>query len=129
MTAPAADPALRGRLTLADRVVEKVAAQAVGEVGRAGGTPRRVLGQTVRRASATGPVSARARVDGPTVSLTVSMSVVWPAPVPEVAAEVRRIVRERVAQICGMRVTDVDVVVPAFLPAPSRVSSRPARPL
>lgn len=122
-TAPALPAAGdRGRLTIADRVVEKVAAQAVAEVDRATGAPRRVLGQTLGRASEDTPARTSANVDGDIVTVTVSMSVTWPAPVRDVTAEVRRRVVQRVGELVGLQVAEVDIDVPTLLtrrtPAP-----------
>ncbi len=110
-----ADPAQRGRLTIADRVVEKVAAQAVTEVDRATGAPRTVLGQTLGRASEDSPARTSAQVDGDLVTVTVSMSVSWPAPVRDVTAQVRRRVVDRVEELTGLHVADVDIDVPTLL--------------
>ncbi len=110
-----ADPARRGGLTIADRVVEKVAAQAVTEVDRATGTPRTVLGQALGRATEDSPARTSALVDGDLVTVTVSMSVHWPAPVREVTAQVRRRVVERVQELTGLQVVEVDIDVPTLL--------------
>jgi len=110
-----ADPAHRGRLTIADRVVEKVAAQAVTEVDRATGAPRTVLGQALGRATEDSPARTSALVDGDLITVTVSMSVRWPAPVREVAAQVRRRVVERVQELTGLQVVEVDIDVPTLL--------------
>ena len=123
---PATDTetAERGRLVIDDKVVEKVAAQAVTEVDRATGAPRTVLGQALGSAAEDTPARTSARVDGDLVTVTVSMSVQWPAPVREVAAQVRSRVVERVQQITGLTVAEVDIDVPTLLTrrsAPARV--------
>ncbi len=115
-TAPALPAAAeRGRLTIADRVVEKVAARAVAEVDRATGAPRTVLGQTVGRATEDTPARTSAQVDGDIVTVTVSMSVAWPAPVRDVTAEVRRRVVQRIGELVGLHVAEVDIDVPTLL--------------
>ncbi len=113
------DPPHRGRLTIADRVVEKVAAQAVTEVDRATGAPRTVLGQALGRATEDSPARTSALVDGDLVTVTVSMSVRWPAPVREVTAQVRRRVVERVEELTGLHVAEVDIDVPTLLTKPN----------
>jgi uncharacterized alkaline shock family protein YloU len=105
----------RGRTTIADKVVERVAAQAVEEVDRATGTPRRFLGTAFGKVKPESRARTSAKVDGSIVTVSVSMSVEWPAPVREVAAQVRRQVRLRVAEVCGLEVVEVDVDVPTFL--------------
>lgn len=116
---PLPDPADRGRLAIADRVVERVAARAVTEVDRATGAPRTVFGQPLGAARGNTPPRVSARVDGDVVTVTVSMSVAWPAPVREVAAAVRRRVADRVAELTGLRVDSVDIDVPTLLTAAS----------
>jgi uncharacterized alkaline shock family protein YloU len=114
----------RGSMTIADRVVEKIAAVAAGEVDRASGIPRRLLGTTFGRPTSTTRPRASAKVDVTTVSLKVSVSVEYPAPVRDVAAEVRERVARRVYELTGLKVTEIDVTVPLFLterPRPPRV--------
>ena len=113
--AGASDPASRGALTIADRVVQKVAAQAVTEVDRATGAPRLVLGQRLGAARPNAPARTDAQVDGHLVTVRVSLAVEWPAPVREVAAQVRRHVTHRVLELTGLDVVEVDVDVPALL--------------
>jgi uncharacterized alkaline shock family protein YloU len=79
-------PDERGRLTVDDRVVEKVAGHAVTLITDAAAAPRRVLGVKVR----------------------------WPKPVQKVADEVRERIRSEVSAITGVRVDHVDVEVVAM---------------
>ncbi len=112
---PAATPAERGRLMIHDRVVEKVAARAATEVERATGAPRTVLGRTLGRATEDSAVRTSADVDGDLVTVTVSIAVEWPTPVREVAAEVRRRIVQRIEEIVGLQVVEVDIDVPTLL--------------
>ncbi len=99
-----------------DRVVEKMAARAAVEIPDAGAAAPRVLGRSVTGAAALGarPTSltalpkASADVDGSTVILDLSISVRWPASVPEVTSAVREHVRGRVGELTGLTVTEVD---------------------
>ncbi|MBM7804685.1 putative alkaline shock family protein YloU [Geodermatophilus bullaregiensis] len=100
---------------MADRVVEKIAAQAATEVDRATGSPRRVLGVALGSADERPQVSAQ--VDWPVATVSVVMSVAWPAPVLEVTEQVRRHVVERLATLAGVRTAGVDIRVTA-LPGP-----------
>lgn len=110
--APALAPAAsRGSLTIADRVVEKVAAHAATEVDLATGAARTVLGQRLPSAER---ARAQARVDGGLVSVSVSLAVTWPAPVRQVAAEVRAHLTRRVEELTGLQVAEVDVDVSAL---------------
>jgi uncharacterized alkaline shock family protein YloU len=119
------DPAgSRGTMTIADRAVEKIAAIAAGEVERASGIPRRLLGTTFGRSNMSTRPRASAKVEEKTVSLKVSVSVEYPAPVRDVAAEVRERVARRVYELTGLKVTEIDITVPLFLterPRPPRV--------
>lgn len=119
-----AEPARRGGLSIADRVVEKIAARAVTEVEHAGGVPRRVLGQALGPVTGQGRARASAEVDGGIVTLSMSISVEYPASVRRVAAHVRARVTDRVRELCGLEVVEVDIDVPSFLtrrPRPPRV--------
>ena len=117
---PATDttaPAERGRTRIADRVVEKVAARAVAEVDNATGVARTVLG--VRLGTAGDDASARvdADVDGGVVLVRVTMAVRWPAPVRAVTRRVRAHVTERVAELTGLQVAEVDIDVSTLVRA------------
>ena len=129
MTAPAPtldlagrDAGDRGTLTIADRVVEKVAAQAVTEVDLATGAPRTLLGKRLGDDDPDRRARADARVDGDLVSVSVTLAVQWPAPVRQVAAQVRQHLTDRIGELTGLQVAEVDVDVPALItgrrPAP-----------
>ena len=100
---------------MADRVVEEIASQAATEIDRATGAPRRVLGVALGSADERPQVSAR--VDWPVGTVSVVMSVAWPAPVLEVTEQVRRHVEEQLATLAGVRTAGVDIRVTA-LPGP-----------
>lgn len=120
------EPGQRGSLTIADRVVEKVASQAVTEVDLATGTPRTVLGKTLLgrtpEPDPDRPARADAHVDGDLVTVAVTLAVQWPAPVRQVADEVRRHLTARIGDLTGLQVAQVDVDVTALVtgrrPAP-----------
>lgn len=105
------DPELRGRTTIADRVVERIAAAAAAEVDAATGTARRVLGVPV--SSADRP-RVSARVHGEEATVEIDMSVAWPAPVRQVTRRVREHVGERLVSLVGLRSARVDVHVAAL---------------
>jgi uncharacterized alkaline shock family protein YloU len=121
-----------GMISIDDRVVEKVAARAAGEIPDAGGAAPRVLGRSLpgagafgtRQTSLTALPKVTADVDGSVVILDLSISVRWPASVPEVSSAVREHVRSRVSDLTGLTVTEVAISVTdlvARLPAPPRV--------
>lgn len=122
-----------GVISISDSAVQDIAALAAAEVPDAGGAAPRVLGRSVPGSRALGmrPTSldaspkARARVDGSVVTLDLSMSVRWPASVPEVTSAVREHVRDRVIELTGLTVQEVSISVTALvagLPASPRVS-------
>ncbi|PFG38943.1 putative alkaline shock family protein YloU [Georgenia soli] len=105
------DPADRGELRVADRVVERVAGYAVTLVPDAAAAPRRVLGVKVGDADTEEAANVTAHVYGTTASIEVIIAVRWPAPVPTVVGEVRRRIREEVTGITGVRVDHIDIDV------------------
>lgn len=113
------DAPQRGRLSIDNRVVEKVAAYAVQQVGRATGAPRRVLGVTVGDAAGDSTARVKARVDGTLATVTVAMTVRWPASVGEVTTDARRRVREEVRRITAVEVRQIDIDVVSMSSAAS----------
>jgi uncharacterized alkaline shock family protein YloU len=121
-----------GMIGISDRVVAKMAARAAVEIPDAGAAAPRVLGRSVIGAAALGargtsltalPKSS-ADVDGSTVIVDLSISVRWPASVPEVSSAVREHVRGRVHELTGLTVTEVSISVTDLatrLPGPPRV--------
>lgn len=108
-----------GRIEIADSVVAKIAAKAAVEVPDAGAAAPRVLGRAVsgvgalgvRRTDLQSMPKASAKVDGAAARLELTISVRWPHSVPDVSAQVRRNVIERVAQLAGLQVTEVNLDV------------------
>ena len=135
--APAVTPSAPGRnelgmISINDRVVEKTAARAAIEIPDAGAAASRFLGRSMAGASALGArqtsltalPKASADVDGSLVNLDLSISVRWPASVPEVSNAVRENVQRRVSELTGLTVREVSISVTALvtqLPAPPRV--------
>ena len=114
------DPAERGSLTVADRVVERVAGYAVTLVDGASAAPRRVLGVTVGEARDDREASVDARVDGQVATVEATVSIGWPASVRAVADRLRQQVREDVERITGVQVAHVDVDVVSLTAPASR---------
>jgi uncharacterized alkaline shock family protein YloU len=114
----------RGTTHIEPRVVEKVAAHAVREVDNATGAARRVLGFPLGTTDSSTGASVRARVDGSFAAVDVTMTVVYPASILDVTRTTRRHVRERVAELTGVQVEQVDITVAGTAiqrPAPRRV--------
>ncbi|MEU4409557.1 Asp23/Gls24 family envelope stress response protein [Streptosporangium sp. NPDC023963] len=99
----------RGRTDIPGRVVSRIAARAAGEVAR------------VREVGERRPLSlrggTRATLDGELATLRLDVTVEYPAPIREVAEEVRRHVAERVMALTGMDVGHIDVLVTNVAPA------------
>lgn len=104
-------PEDRGRLTVEDRVVEKVAGHAVTFVTDAAAAPRRVLGVSVGGARPDDAASVKAQVEDDIATVHVAIAVRWPTSVQKVADEVRERIRSEVTAITGVRVDHVDVEV------------------
>jgi uncharacterized alkaline shock family protein YloU len=95
---PDADPFRdRGRTTLEERAVERIAAQAASEVDGIGGSAPRVLGVAVGADESDRAARVTARLDGATATLEVRLSVTYPA---SVAAATER-AREHMIQRTG----------------------------
>lgn len=106
-----------GAVTVHDRVVAKIAAQAVTEVPDAGAAAPRLLGRTVgavpgvRKSSLSGQPKVDVDVDFSVASIALTISVRWPACVADVTAAVRERVIERVTALTGLTLTDVRIQV------------------
>lgn len=132
-----AEPAARpgrselGAVTIDNRVVAKIAAHAAVEVPDAGAATPRILGRTVgagvpgvRQSDLSSLPKVSVDVDMSVVALALSISVRWPASVPDVAAQVRGRITQRLAELTGLTVTEINLSVTDFvtdLAAPPRV--------
>lgn len=112
----------RGRTTIADRVIERLARRVAldvpGVVRHSSGPPLGGLGQELPEASA--------ETAGERIRLRLRVAVRWETPAHEVAAAVREQVRRRLGAITGKSIDRVDVVVGALLPS-SRVPDEQGR--
>lgn len=98
------DPADRGRLHIADRVVEKVAEQAALDTRGVVGS-----GSALRRAVGRDYPKVRVEVAGGRVRITVDVAALWPLPLARTTADVRGAVTDRVQELVGLHVDSVDV--------------------
>ncbi len=133
MTAPvtinAADPTAdlpraglitsRGETIITPQVVEKIATRAASEVHGVGGVVQtglsRLLPWSVGGAS---PARASAEVDVETVTVDLTVNILYPEPVAVVTNGVRAHVTRRLAELCGLRATEVNIAVPALVVPP-----------
>ena len=108
-----------GMISIADQVVTKIAATAAAENPDAGAAVARMLGRAVPGAGRMGVrgtdlgalPKTTVEVDGSKAFVHLEISVRWPASVPEVTGRVRRHVRDRVGELTGLQVEEVDIVV------------------
>ena len=99
-----------GMISIADRVVTKIAACAAAEHPDAGAAASRMLGRAVPGAGRLGVrgtdlgalPQTTVEVDGAKAFVSLEISVRWPASVPEVTAQVRKHVRERVGELLNL---------------------------
>ena len=99
-----APPEERGTLSLADRVVEKIASAAAREMNEvtqhsSGWIP----GRSLPRAST--------EIAGEHARIGVEIASPWPTPLADIAARTRDHVQERVSTLTGIDVVAVDVTV------------------
>ncbi len=107
----AQENAQRGTTKISDRVVEKIAQQAVREIDLATGAPRSVLGVSLGSDDEEHDARVDAHVDGSLVTVAVTMAVRWPASVRQVAEQLRRHLGERITGLTSLEVAEVDVDV------------------
>jgi uncharacterized alkaline shock family protein YloU len=108
-----------GLIRIADQVVTKIAARAAAENPDAGAAVARMLGRAVPGAGHLGVrgtdldalPKTTVEVDGAKAFVSLEISVRWPASVLEVTEQVRRHVRDRVAELTGLQVDEVHIVV------------------
>lgn len=105
----------RGRTRIADQVLERIAAHALAEVDHVGGVARRVLGVPLGHDRTSAEPRVDAHVDGRIATLRMTVSVVYPAPVRQVAHRVRDHVAARVAEFTGLDVRQVDVDIASLV--------------
>jgi uncharacterized alkaline shock family protein YloU len=106
------DPAERGRLDVADRVVERVAGIAACEVSGV-----RSVGSGLEGVVGRQYPKVRAQVAGGHARVQLDIAVDWPVPLASTAAQVRDHVRDRLTTLVGLAVDAVDVTVATIAPA------------
>lgn len=105
---PRPEPAERGRLHISSLAVRRIA-EYVADHAPGTTTARR------RRAGSQG-ASARVRSDGEAVEVELDVALVYPQPIREAAAELRRRVAAEVNRLAGRQVRTVAVTVVALRP-------------
>jgi uncharacterized alkaline shock family protein YloU len=116
---PAAGRTEFGTISVADRVVAKIAARAAAENPDVGAPATRLLGIPVPAAGGIGghdsdldalPKSS-VEVDGAKAFLTLQISVRWPASIRTVTETLRSHVADRVNELTGLSVDEVHITV------------------
>ncbi len=113
----------RGETIIAPRVVEKIATRAASEVHGVGGVVQTGLSRLLPWSVGDSPAQASAEVHVETVTVDLTVNVLYPEPVAVVTNGVRAQVTRRLAELCGLRATEVNIAVPALL-APPRGARR-----
>ena len=130
--APAVGRSELGTINIGDSVVAKLAAQAAVEIPDAGAAAPRLLGRSlsgagglgVRTTSLSGAPKASAQVDGSIALIRLEISVRWPASAPAVTAAVREHVRVRLAELTGLQVPEVTILVTELVTEVSQPARR-----
>lgn len=100
------EPSARGRLHIAQRVIEQIAAQAAIEIdGVAGGGKAKDLDGRRRRPKVV------AQLDGRRAHLQLEVGLVYPGPIRRTSESVRQHISSQVASLSGVEVGRLDVVV------------------
>ena len=113
----------RGRLTLERKAVERIAAQAASESdsGRTGGVSGGFLGLGAQ-SDLTAKPATTVELVGQTATVSVEVTVAYPAPIRQATDAIRRQVMDRVHQLTGVQVTRVDITVSALKAADTQPS-------
>lgn len=106
----------RGRTTIAESVVAKIAALAAREVAGVdslGGTVSGALAGVVGRVRGPAPTTSGVGVEVGTrqAAVDLTMKVRYPFPIHEVAESVRQNVTERIESMTGLQVVEVNIAV------------------
>ncbi|MEC3973881.1 Asp23/Gls24 family envelope stress response protein [Amycolatopsis sp. H20-H5] len=107
-------PGEAGRLTIADRTVERIAAHAVTEVGGIGGAASRMLGVAVGGEDLDNSAKVVAKVSGETATLDVRLSISYPLSVTRTTEQAREHLMRRIEEFTGLAVSRVDITVTAL---------------
>ena len=109
----------RGETIIGPTVVEKIATRAASEVDGVGGVVQTGLSRLLPwSVGHDAPARASAEVGTDTVTVDLTVNVLYPQPVATVTNEVRSQVIRRLSELCGLRATEVNIAVPALVTPP-----------
>lgn len=115
----------RGVTTIGPTVVEKIATRAASEVDGVGAVVQTGLGRLLPWSVGEGsPARASAEVGAATVTVDLTVNVLYPRPVAAVTDEVRSQVIRRLSELCGLQATEVNIGVPALVAPPHEARRR-----
>ena len=113
------DPGTRGDLTVNDKVIERIAYRAALDaagVQRHSGGMDKLTGRRLPR--------VHVQNAGGRVRANVDVAVIWPWPLPAVAADVQNRVHHALTTWAGLDVDAVDVAVPTIVDAEDPLTER-----
>lgn len=109
------DAASRGRLEIAEKVVEKIASRAAGELEAVGGSTGGFLGIGDHVELSARP-RASVQLSGQVATIELTVGVRYPVPLRRTGEELRQRVRSQVTKLTGIDVRQVDVEISWLLP-------------
>lgn len=115
----------RGETIIGPTVVEKIATRAASEVAGVGGVVQTGLSRLLPwSVGGDAPARASAEVGTDTVTVDLTVNVLYPQPVAPVTNEVRAQVIRRLSELCGLRATEVNIAVPSLVTPPRHARRR-----
>lgn len=111
--------AQRGSLVIADRVIEKIAAQCASELSGVGGRDRGFLG-VGGQADLDSRPHVKVELTGSIAVLSVELGIEYPLPIEETTERVRETLTRTVSQMAGVDVRQVDIRVKYLVPQQGR---------
>ncbi|WP_238147504.1 MULTISPECIES: Asp23/Gls24 family envelope stress response protein [Micrococcaceae] len=111
--------AQRGSLVIADRVVEKIAAQCASELSGVGGRERGFLG-VGGHADLDSRPQVKVELTGSIAVLSVDLGIEYPLPIEETTERVRETLVRTVSDMAGVEVRQVDIRVKYLVPQQGR---------
>ncbi|WP_165313087.1 Asp23/Gls24 family envelope stress response protein [Rothia halotolerans] len=100
----------RGHLVLAEKVVEKIAAQCASEITEVGGTGGGFLGMGRQNDPEARP-KVSVELTGAIATLSIELGVRYPASIARVTQQVREELGRRVTELAGVQVRQIDIRV------------------
>ncbi|WP_431875889.1 Asp23/Gls24 family envelope stress response protein [Amycolatopsis sacchari] len=104
----------RGRTTISEHTVARIATAALTEVDGVGGAARHVLGIALSDEDPDRDARVAARIQGDEATLDVRLSIAYPASVSATTEAARRHLVRRVGDLTGLAVSRVDITVTAL---------------